>query len=541
MSKYWQLLNSLGIAGAVSVLVAQPAWTQVIQVTQVRLNPTDRGLEIILEFPSDRSPQFFTTSFGKTFVADIINTQLRLPNGQDFRADNPAAGIASVTVTQQNANSIRVTVTGTTDVPKVQLNPSDRGLVLSLSAAADTTADLFTPTLEAPDSEITEDPDERTQESAVAAEEEEIEIVVTAEQEEGYQVDSATTATRTDTLLRNVPQSIQVVPQQVIEDQQATQLQDALRNVSGVQPGPNQINASNLETYYIRGFEQGNLFRNGFPTRSTGPQDLAGVERVEVLKGPASVLYGQIEPGGIINVVTKKPLSNPFYSAQMQIGSYQFYRPSLDISGPLNEDRSLLYRLNTAYTNSESFRDFVESERIFVAPALTVKFSEDTSVTFDLEYLDDDRTWDSGVPAIGDRPGDVPISRFFNEPDGFKRVEDLFAGYALEHNFSENWQLRNAFRYHNYQLDREYFELDGVQEDNRTLNRSYLDETGETEEFSLVTDVVGEFATGDVDHVLLVGLDLRRQELRNVGGFAEAAAINIFNPIYGSPIPTDLE
>ncbi|MHC5826139.1 MAG: TonB-dependent siderophore receptor, partial [Nostoc sp.] len=162
-----------------------------------------------------------------------------------------------------------------------------------------------------------------------------IELVVTGEQD-GYRVPNASTATRTDTPLRDIPASIQVVPRQVLEDQRAVRLQDALQNVSGVTEGGN-YGGTNSGSYIIRGFEQDGNFRNGFRDSDFYTlSEIANLERVEVLKGPASVLFGQVQPGGIINLVTKQPLSQPYYAAEFTAGSYDFYRPTLDFSGPLN-------------------------------------------------------------------------------------------------------------------------------------------------------------------------------------------------------------
>ncbi|MBE9168160.1 TonB-dependent receptor [Pleurocapsales cyanobacterium LEGE 06147] len=232
--------------------------------------------------------------------------------------------------------------------------------------------------------------------------------MVTGEQETGYRVERATTATRTDTPILDIPQSIQVVPRQVIEDQRSTSLEEALRNVSGVRPANNNANVSTRQSFVIRGFDQFNLFRNGFPASATPPIDVAGVERVEVLKGPASVLFGQVEPGGIINVISKRPLSEPYYSFEGQIGSYEFYRPTLDFSGPLTEDGRLLYRLNATYTNADSFRDFVERESFYIAPVITYQFSERTSITFDLDAYTDAEITEDNSGFEGLRPTNTP-------------------------------------------------------------------------------------------------------------------------------------
>jgi iron complex outermembrane recepter protein len=482
--------------------------TAIVSVTVVTLNRTEGGLEIVLETADGKPLQVDATMFravGNSLIADIPKATLALTNAQAFSAENPTADIARVDVTQVDASNIRVSVTGQGALPKSEVTLKTGGLAYSLNPEG-------------------EGPDE--------------EIVVTGERNR-YRAPNASTATKTDTPIRDIPQSIQVVPQQVIEDQQTVSLEDALRNVSGVRPANNNVNVSNQATFNLRGFSQGSIFRNGFPTRSNSLIEVAGIEQIEVLKGPASVLYGQSEPGGIINIVTKKPLENPFYSASFQIGSYQLYRPTLDISATLTDDKSILLRMNLAYTNAGSFRDFVDSESIYVAPVLTFKFSDQTRLMIDLEYLSDDRTFDNTIPVIGKQPGDFPISRFLGEPGDKKQTTDFFAGYLFEHDFSENWKLRNAFRYHSYQGDREVFRTGSLRNDNRTLNRTYQDFSIQTKEFSLITDVVGKFSTGSVKHIVLLGIDLRRQELLNQGRTSRAnLPIDVFNPIYGTPIPT---
>lgn len=484
-----------------------------VQITGVRLEETETGLSVFLETADGTLATPTTTVAGNVLTAEIPNAVLVLSEGENFEVANPAVGIAQVSITGFPGDQVRVEIVGTDVPPTAEATAVTTGLVFAVTPG-----------------------------TLANTEDAEIEITVTANQkDDGYSPSNATTATKTDTPLRDIPQSIQVIPKQVIEDQQSTSLQEVLRNAPGIAPGPNQINSSNQETFFIRGFEQSNLFRNGVQTRSTGPQDLAGVERVEILRGPASVLYGQIEPGGVVNIVTKKPESEPFYKIQGEIGNYAFYRPSLDISGPLTKDKNVLYRLNAAYTNTGSFRDFVKRESIYVAPALSVNLSEKTSLLFDLEYLNDDRTWDNGVPVIGATPGDVPISRFFGNPDDTKQIQDISLGYELEHRFNENWKLRNAFRYHKYQLDREFLEVSSLSEDNLFLDRFYVQSINDTEEFNLVTDITGKFSTGPIDHVLLIGLDLRRQTIRLAGAFGPTTSINIFNPINDSPpIPIDL-
>jgi len=168
--------------------------------------------------------------------------------------------------------------------------------------------------------------------------------------ETSYNVLDASTATKTDTPIMETPVSIQVVPQRVLADQQAIDLEDALKNVSGVTP---QFGFSYRPGLVIRGFEsRENQRRDGVLVRETR-QSLANVDRVEVLKGPAAILYGSAEPGGVINLVTKRPQTEPYYSLSQQFGSFDTYRTLLDATGSLIPGGSLSYRLNFEYLDED--------------------------------------------------------------------------------------------------------------------------------------------------------------------------------------------
>lgn len=219
---------------------------------------------------------------------------------------------------------------GEASVPTVELFDSpDEGLILSVASATSSTSQgQQTQTPQKPEANQSETETPPSQPSA--ASDEPIELVVTGDPD-GYRVPETSTATRTDTPLRDIPQSIQVVPKQVIEEQGITRISDAARNVSGVSVGTGYSGA--VDDLTIRGFLNSNILRNGFKTQNAFIYG-ANVEQVEVLKGPASVLYGQFEPGGIVNYVTKQPLNEPYYAGEFTVGSYSFYRSSIDISGP---------------------------------------------------------------------------------------------------------------------------------------------------------------------------------------------------------------
>lgn len=511
---------------------------EIVQVTGVKANPTEKGVEVILQTTLGEQLQVVNRSAGNSYIADLPNAQLRLPNGEAFvfRSPKPIPGITEITVTNFNINTIRVTVTGEAGVPTVELFDSpEEGLIFSVASAASSTPTQQQQQSQTPQTPEQNQPTSETEPSQPSAvDNEPIELTVTGERD-GYSVPDATTATRTDTPLRDIPQSIQVIPRQVLEDQQAIRLTDALRNVSGITEG-NTFGGSK-DVFIIRGFEQENIFRDGF--RGTGNivvRETANLERIEVLKGPASVLFGTLEPGGVINLVTKKPLSEPSYAAELQIGNFGLVRPSIDFSGPLNSDRSLLYRLNAVYESSDGFRNFEQGiERVFISPVLSWKISDRTDLTLEFEYLDDTRPRDRGIVAIGKGIADIPFDRFLGEPGDVNSSKEFNASYQLEHRFNENWKLRNAFRFSTTDETRLNAEPSDFDATTGELTRDWYDGRASVQSYALQTNVVGNFTTGSIKHKLLFGVDLNRDisDVRDFFEFGGAPSINIFNPVYG--------
>ncbi|MDV2994682.1 MAG: Metal-pseudopaline receptor CntO [Chroococcidiopsis sp. SAG 2025] len=339
--------------------------------------------------------------------------------------------------------------------------------------------------------------------------------------------------------MRDIPQSIQIIPQQVLEEQQVDSLNEALRNAPGaIQNTPDDTPIFN--SFTIRGFFAGegqNFTRNGLNLQfaDSGTAIFSNIERIEVLRGPASVLFGGGNPGGTINVVTKQPLREPFYSVEASAGSYDFYQGAIDLSGPLNDSKTILYRLNASYEYGESFFDFVERETPSVAGVLKFEIGKNTDLTFDVQYVEATVGRGSGLPLEGtilpNPNGEIPRNRNLSNPDGRFFANTLIAGYNLEHRFSENWSLRNAF----YFSDNDYGYRDindpvpdSLEPDLRTVQREFSEATIKSQSFDLVTNVVGRFSTGSIQHQLLFGADLRR--------FDVEASDPIFDAFRGTPI-----
>ena len=505
------------LAALSSSTVELHAQSSLVQITNVRLAVTETGLQVILETADSELATPTTNVSGDALIVEIPNAILALP--EEFQQFEPADGIALVQVTALPEDRVQIVITGADAAPSADISTDVTSLTLSIAPG-----------------------------SAQAAQADEpLRLVVTGEEGSRYFKPNAATATRTDTPLRDIPLSIQVIPEEVIEDQQVIRLDDALRNASGVVV---EERTATAERFIIRGFPSASVLRDGFrlsfgSAGNPNNQELANLESVEVLKGPASILFGSLEPGGVINLVTKKPLSEPFYELSFRAGNQEFIEPSLDISGPLTEDGRLRYRLNALYRTQESVQDYNNDiERFFIAPTLSWQISDRTDFTAHFEYSDTSGPFETGTVALGDGIADIPLDRVLGDPDDLNESERIRAGYDFEHRFSDNWKIRNAFRFNRSDVDTDvFFPFFPLDEATGALGRALLFGNQVQNHYELQTNVVGEFNTGTIEHTLLAGVDLFRREnprQDRVGIFAPQF-LNIFDPVYGPrPDPTTL-
>ncbi|MEO1300263.1 MAG: TonB-dependent siderophore receptor, partial [Cyanobacteria bacterium J06636_16] len=522
-------------AGIASVAIVQPAIAQVMQINQVQINATNGILEVRLATTGDTTPQTFTSRYGETVVIDLTNTQLNLPTGDRIVQANPVAGVTSIEIAPLDANSVRITLIGQEQAPTATVVQANGELIVSAST---TEAVVEQPPEELPAEQPAPTDEASSETETPPAAGEGIRILVTGEQPETeYLAPTTTTGTRTDTSIFEIPQTIQVIPEQVLEDQQVIRLREALRNV------PNAVEGNTFggtgEEFVIRGFSGTTILRDGFRTANTdeataGFEETVNVERIEVLSGPASILYGNIEPGGVVNLVTKRPLPEFFAEAGIQLGSFGLVRPTFDISGPITADGNLLYRLNVASEHRDGFRNFdTDVERFFVAPVLEWQISDRTNLIFELEYLDDRRPFDRGIVPIGDEVADVPRDTLIGDPDDFAEVETLTLGYRLEHDFSDSLTLRNRFRYRTSDgLIRRAeisFPLGGIDEETGDIARSFISPDSSIESFESQTELVAEFSTGSIEHTLLFGVDLLFSDSTVTTTTDFASPINLFD------------
>lgn len=359
---------------------------------------------------------------------------------------------------------------------------------------------------------------------------------------QGYSVSNATTGTKTDTPLFDTPISVQVVPKAVIDDQQAIGLENVLKNVSGVAKNWG-FGADGNENMYIRGFangvdSQGNIYRDGVLTPNT-PISLANAERVEVLKGPSAMLYGRAQPGGLVNIVTKRPQTEAYYSLQQQFGSFDTYRTLMDATNKITEDGSLAYRVNYEHLDAGSFRDNHPTTRDFVAPSLTWKITNKTQLDLDFMYQNVKAVTDSGIPydlqLSGVIPGKIPFNFSGNEPTDYANKESYTGGVTLTHEFNQDWKVRAKYSTHNQISLVGQTASNGNADLLGNLARSYSKSSTDFSNQYGTLDITGHFATGPFKHAVLMGADYYHSGVASRSVFRAAGVpnINVFNPVYG--------
>jgi iron complex outermembrane receptor protein len=489
------------------------------RVTGIEVKQTDKGLEVILKTAAGGQKLVpLILPEGNKLAIDILDATLASSIRNGVTKTNPTPGILEVKLTKIDESSIRLTIAGETQAPRAEIILSNQNLVLSINPQGNTAQ-------QTPDQEI--------------------EVIATGEgEEDNYTVPDASSATRTDTPIRDIPQSIQVIPQEILKDQQVNRLDEALSNVSGTTFGGTFGNTS--LNFNIRGFANAPVLQDGFRqfgTFDNGASETTNLERVEVLKGPASILYGEVQPGGVINLVSKQPLAQPSYQAELQLGNRAFVEPSIDFSAPLTEDGKVRYRLNAVYHHDDGFVDFDQDfNRFFIAPIVSWQIGENTDMTFQLQYTDEEAPLDNGLVASGNGIVDVPRDRKVGEADDFTEKQRFNLGYDLEHRFSENWKIRNAFRYSNRNLEDfgalpfEFDENTGII--TRLLGLRVVD----LENYSLQTNVVGKFKTGAIAHTLLTGIDLNRTDERDESKIdSTPQLLNIFDPVYDQIIEPNFD
>nr|WP_249815979.1 TonB-dependent siderophore receptor [Bradyrhizobium sp. 138] len=364
----------------------------------------------------------------------------------------------------------------------------------------------------------------------------------------GFVATRSGTATKTDTPLIETPQSVSVVTTDQVRNQGAVSIGEALRYTAGVSGDVNGGSDTRFGALQIRGFDttMSGLYVDGLRIPSSNyvhfnGLDPYGAERIEVLKGPSSAMYGGSGTGGILNYVTKLPTAQQFGEVSISGGSFNRYQGQFDMGGPANKEGTVLWRLTGVVRDGETQVDFTKDNRVFIAPAVTFKPNEDTTITILANYQRDRAGWGlQFLPASGtvwpNNGRTIPVS-FFSGVPGFNafNTEIATAGYQLSHNFTDNITFRQNLRYaYQHNEEKTFYGTGYTDEAAGQLGRFGSYSNSYINSFAVDNQLQGKFVTGILSHTTLVGLDYRNTTFRDTAFAVTTSApeINVFNPVY---------
>lgn len=370
-----------------------------------------------------------------------------------------------------------------------------------------------------------------------------IQVEGTADESSSFKVPAAARVNKSAVPLGETPQSITVVPRALLESQQAQSLGDALNNVPGVVS--QQFGRRGWDDLIIRGQVASDaLFIDGLRTSANNrvAQELFGVERVEVLKGPASLLYGRVLPGGLVNMVSKRPEKDEFGSADVTIGSFGLRQGSFDFNKPLqSENGKAAFRLSGLAMNSDDPTDYVWFRNRYLAPSLSMDFGSRTDFTILASYQDRSYVRQQGLPLSGtvlfNRNGRLPLDRFAGEPgqQPYQGYQSRL-GYALTHRFDSGWTLNQNVRRQESSLHGQLTAISSLATDGSTLRRSVTDQSYTGQNDAMDTNVQRVFPTALGTHEITAGVDYSRDEEGTLSRTCTVPNLNIYNPVYGGRI-----
>lgn len=361
---------------------------------------------------------------------------------------------------------------------------------------------------------------------------------------------------RGDVPLKSTPQAVSIVTGELLQDAGIVDLQNALDFSSGI---VRQNSFGGMwDSFAIRGFAgdenlPSGYLLNGFSAGRgySGRRDTSNIQSIEVLKGPGSALYGRSEPGGTINIITKKPQFFEEGYLQASVGNYATYRLEGDYTNAITND--LAFRVNGAYQDAGSFRDTVESTKLAITPSVLYNISDDTNISYELEILDQEVPFDRGLVVLDNNFDTVPISRFLGEKDdGPMKIKANGHQLVLQHKINSNWDLLAGVGYRDSSFAGYASEVElsaGRQllyTDGETVTRLRRYRDYDATDLSGRTELSGTLETGPFTHHILFGLDAYDYELDTVqdrwrtafGTGDSTYSINLYEPVYGQEAPT---
>ncbi|QJQ00114.1 TonB-dependent siderophore receptor [Herbaspirillum rubrisubalbicans] len=345
---------------------------------------------------------------------------------------------------------------------------------------------------------------------------------------------------KSSTPLSETPQSISVVTRSMLDSQQAVSLSDALKNVPGVVA--QQYGRRGWDDLIIRGqVASDSLYLDGLRTTASTrvAEQLFGLQQVEVLKGPGSLLYGLVLPGGLVNMVSKRPQGSDFANVDVSVGSYDFYQTTVDLNKALSENGKQAFRINGLISNSNDATNYVWFKNRYIAPSLSLDLGARTDFTILTSYQERGYVRQQGLPLSGSiRPninGALPRSLFIGEPSARPySANETRIGYALTHRFDDGWTLNHNLRYQQFQMSGQVVANNALSSTGRNLTRNSTDQTFEGQTFSVDTNVQRRFNTDFGKHEITLGSDYLNSREDNRSYTCGMTALNVYQPVYGA-------
>ncbi|WEQ53680.1 TonB-dependent siderophore receptor [Komagataeibacter oboediens] len=370
----------------------------------------------------------------------------------------------------------------------------------------------------------------------------------------GYVATYTDAGTKTDTSIIEIPNSVYVITKQQILDQQAQNVLETLRYMPGVFAGSagtagngaatGTTGAGTTSSVMMRGF-QATQYVDGIVSRSNSAGETAFVERVEALNGPASVLYGQAGPGGLIATRLKQPTDTPIRNVTVGFGNWGRYEATFDVADKVTKSGNLKYRIAGIGVTQGEQTQYLHYKRVGVLPSLKWDIDNKTSLTVLGEYMyTPDAGLDLGYPGIGTlipgKNGYIPRSRYLGDPSARGNTEtEADFEYQFSHKFNKNWEFQQTFRYENSKQNfNTLYIRGGLQSDGETLTRSAWNGYDASKTIGLDSRVVGHVDAGIVKQIFVAGVDFRKVEtIQNLSYDVLMPSINIWDPIYNVSYP----
>jgi iron complex outermembrane receptor protein len=367
----------------------------------------------------------------------------------------------------------------------------------------------------------------------------------------GYVATRSLSGTKTDTAVIETPQSISIVTKDQMRAQNAESLNQILRYSAAVVPESRGATASRLDQLTIRGFSPA-TYLDGLrmpSSRDASPQkDAFDLERVEVLRGPASVLYGQGTPSGVINMVSKRPLDTPFHEVGVEYGTFNKKRTTFDLSGPIDDQGVYSYRVAGLFDDADGQVEHTETRRQSLSTAFTWRPDDATSLTLLGHFQKDPKGASYGsVPAWGSvlrspTGRKIDVDFYDGEKDFEKSDREYYSiGYAFEHHFNDVWTVRQNARYLRSEGRYRSLYSNNLLSDYRTMQRATIASDVNLDAYTLDNQAQARFDTGPLQHTLLMGVDYQNTSTDTLQGSTRVGAgptQDIFDPVYGRPVAT---